>query len=565
MEDGFGDGRGEASILISHTHWDHVQGLPFFSPLYRAGNRIQIFARQRDTHLEAVFSQQHGAPYFPVPLSAMQAEMSFHALVEGASFELGRARITSTRLNHPWTAMAYRIDVDRAAVVYCSDTAPFTDLLLGREFMVDPPALDRPLPPDVATELARMRAAVVALAAGADLLIYDTQFTRDEYRLRPHWGHSHPDDALAIARDAGVQPAVPVPPRAAAQRRRQRRDPRRLARRRRRRRRSVRGAERVRGPGADPGGRLSDDGEATMKIRFWGVRGSIPAPGPDTIRYGGNTACVSVHGRSGGLVIIDMGTGLMHLGNALMAGAFGAGTGAATILLSHAHWDHIQGLGFFAPVFVPGNTFTVWGPGGSSDVLEEILEGQMDPNFSPLQTLKNFSARFDVRAIELGAPLSSRRALASPRASTPHGATTALAFRITEPGNPGPATRGARCARPQLRLRLRRRPARPPPAPTPTRSRSTAAPTSCSTTRPTGPPTRPPAATAGSRPTRTPPPRPSPPAPGAWSPSTTTRTTATTTSTSWSPAAAARSTTAAAPRSSCAPPARATSWRSNSI
>jgi len=205
MEDGFADGRGEASILISHTHWDHVQGLPFFSPLYRAGNRIQIFARQRDTHLEAVFSQQHGAPYFPVPLSAMHAEMSFHAITEGAQFELGGARVTSTRLNHPWTALAYRIDADRASVVYCSDTAPFTDLLLGREFMDAPPALDRPLPPDVAAELARMRAAVVALAAGTDLLIYDTQFTHDEYRLRPHWGHSHPDDALAIARDARVR------------------------------------------------------------------------------------------------------------------------------------------------------------------------------------------------------------------------------------------------------------------------------------------------------------------------------------------------------------------------
>jgi phosphoribosyl 1,2-cyclic phosphodiesterase len=205
MEESFRDGRGETSILISHTHWDHVQGLPFFSPLYRAGNRIQIFARHRDTHLEAVFSQQQGAPYFPVPLSALQAEMSFHALIEGAEFTLGRARIASTRLNHPWTALAYRIDVDRAAVVYCSDTAPFTDLLLGREFVVDAPALDGPPPPDVAAELARMRAALVGLAAGADLLIYDTQFTYDEYRQRPHWGHSHPDDALAIAREAGVQ------------------------------------------------------------------------------------------------------------------------------------------------------------------------------------------------------------------------------------------------------------------------------------------------------------------------------------------------------------------------
>lgn len=205
MEEAFGDGRGKASILISHTHWDHVQGLPFFSPLYRAGNQIEIFARHRDTHLEAVFSQQHGAPYFPVPLSAMHAEMSFHALTEGARFELGGARITSTRLNHPWTALAYRVEVDGAVVVYCADTAPFTDLLLGNEFVTRAPALDQPLAPDIAAELARMRAGVVALADRADLLIYDTQFTHDEYRLRPHWGHSHPDDAIAIARDARVK------------------------------------------------------------------------------------------------------------------------------------------------------------------------------------------------------------------------------------------------------------------------------------------------------------------------------------------------------------------------
>jgi len=205
MEEAFGDGRGDASILISHTHWDHVQGLPFFSPLYRAGNQIQIFARERDTHLEAVFSQQHETPYFPVPLSAMQADMAFHALTEGARFDIGRAKITSTRLNHPWIALAYRIEVDGAAIAYCADTAPFTELLLGTEFVVQAPSLDTPLPPDTAAELARMRAGVVALAAGADLLIYDTQFTLAEYRLRPHWGHSHPDDAIAIARDAGVK------------------------------------------------------------------------------------------------------------------------------------------------------------------------------------------------------------------------------------------------------------------------------------------------------------------------------------------------------------------------
>jgi phosphoribosyl 1,2-cyclic phosphodiesterase len=168
-----------------------------------------------------------------------------------------------------------------------------------------------------------------------------------------------------------------------------------------------------------------------MKIRFWGVRGSIPAPGPETIRYGGNTACVSVHTAAGGLLIIDMGTGLMHLGNALLAGAFGKGAGRATVLLSHTHWDHIQGLGFFAPVFVAGNAFTVWGPGGSPEVLEGILEGQMDPNFSPLQTLKNFSATFDVQAITPGVALEAEGVTIVAREHA-HGTTTALAFRITE-------------------------------------------------------------------------------------------------------------------------------------
>jgi phosphoribosyl 1,2-cyclic phosphodiesterase len=204
MEDAFGDGKGTASVLISHTHWDHVQGLPFFSPLYRAGNKIQIFARQRDMHLEAVFSAQHNAPYFPVPLNAMQAEMSFHELIEGASFNIGKAKITCARLNHPWVAIAYRVDVDRASVVYCSDTAPFSDMLLGRDFIERPPDAGT-LPPAIQDELQTMRAGVVALAKDADLLIYDTQFTPEEYRSRPHWGHSRPDDAIEIAREAKVK------------------------------------------------------------------------------------------------------------------------------------------------------------------------------------------------------------------------------------------------------------------------------------------------------------------------------------------------------------------------
>jgi phosphoribosyl 1,2-cyclic phosphodiesterase len=170
-----------------------------------------------------------------------------------------------------------------------------------------------------------------------------------------------------------------------------------------------------------------------VKIKFWGVRGSIPAPGPETNRYGGNTSCVSVTTASGGLIIIDMGTGLMHLGNSLLGTDFGKGKGRATILLSHTHWDHIQGLGFFPPVFIGGNNFTVWGPGGSPKVLEDILEGQMDPNFSPLQTLKNLAATVDVRSATSEESFDAEGARVFAREHA-HGATTALAFRIEDAG-----------------------------------------------------------------------------------------------------------------------------------
>jgi phosphoribosyl 1,2-cyclic phosphodiesterase len=169
-----------------------------------------------------------------------------------------------------------------------------------------------------------------------------------------------------------------------------------------------------------------------VKIRFWGVRGSIPAPGPDTVRYGGNTSCVSVELQSGHLVIVDMGTGLMALGNQLLGRGFGAGgNGHATILLSHAHWDHIQGFGFFAPVFVPGNRFDVYGNAQSSAALEGILEGQMNPHFSPLHTLRNLGASLRFSSVVPGEPFAVGGATVR-AAKNPHGGTTSLAFRIDD-------------------------------------------------------------------------------------------------------------------------------------
>ncbi len=114
-----------------------------------------------------------------------------------------------------------------------------------------------------------------------------------------------------------------------------------------------------------------------MRIKFWGVRGSIAVPGPDTLEVGGNTSCVEV--RCGDtLVILDGGTGIRLLGQALLP----LMPVEAYIFFSHVHWDHIQGFPFFTPAFVPGNRFAMYGGNDVTHTLEETLAGQMDyPSF----------------------------------------------------------------------------------------------------------------------------------------------------------------------------------------
>ncbi len=170
-----------------------------------------------------------------------------------------------------------------------------------------------------------------------------------------------------------------------------------------------------------------------MEITFWGVRGSIPAPGPATVRYGGNTSCVSVRLSQGGLVILDCGTGARNLGLALAAEAFGKGQGQATMLLSHAHWDHIQGFPFFIPLYVPGNTFSIFGGAKSPDLLEQFLEGQMAAQYFPVQTLRNMGASITMHAVQEHKPFDVSGAQISAHAN-PHGPTGALAFRIEDAG-----------------------------------------------------------------------------------------------------------------------------------
>lgn len=206
MRGDFESGRGQIHILISHTHWDHIQGMPFFSPLYRDGNRLFVYARRRnDANLRSVFAAQSQAPYFPVPFHETRAELNFRELRDSATFQIEEARVSCVRLNHPYIATAYAIAADGAKVAYVSDTAPFSDILFGEEFMAGPPPPDHVLPKKDRDELAAMRSDVVRLCEGADLVIYDTMFTADDYKRTPHFGHSRPGDAIEICRAAGAR------------------------------------------------------------------------------------------------------------------------------------------------------------------------------------------------------------------------------------------------------------------------------------------------------------------------------------------------------------------------
>ncbi len=122
-----------------------------------------------------------------------------------------------------------------------------------------------------------------------------------------------------------------------------------------------------------------------MQIRFWGTRGSVPTPGPGTVRYGGNTSCVEVRTGAGDLIVIDCGTGARALGQSLVADYNETGVAPrGSILISHTHWDHIHGLPFFAPLFIPGSRWDIYGPHGLSNSLDRVLAGQMEYQYFPV-------------------------------------------------------------------------------------------------------------------------------------------------------------------------------------
>ncbi|MDE3053848.1 MAG: MBL fold metallo-hydrolase [Gemmatimonadota bacterium] len=135
----------------------------------------------------------------------------------------------------------------------------------------------------------------------------------------------------------------------------------------------------------------------SLRLQFWGTRGSIPSPGPQTVRYGGNTPSVEVRTTDGWLIILDAGTGLRELGRSLLARANGAPI-TGDIFLTHAHWDHIQGIPFFAPIFHRGNHFTIWGAKTLETSIDRVVRDQMSPVVFPV-TFEELDARIDFSEI----------------------------------------------------------------------------------------------------------------------------------------------------------------------
>jgi phosphoribosyl 1,2-cyclic phosphodiesterase len=172
-------GRIEADIFFTHYHWDHIHGFPFFAPAYAPENLFRVWGERRGGRsVKDILAGQMAMPYFPVPLSAMRAQIDLRDVGPGQTLELGPATIRTQALNHPGKALSYRIEHAGKAIVYATDTE----------------------------HGARLDERLVRHAAGADILIYDAAYTDQEIRHgRKGWGHSTWREGVKVARAAGVR------------------------------------------------------------------------------------------------------------------------------------------------------------------------------------------------------------------------------------------------------------------------------------------------------------------------------------------------------------------------
>lgn len=184
-----------ANILLGHTHWDHIQGFPFFVPAFVKGNSIAIYGPEGSRgSLHDVLAGQMEFTYFPVELNQLPAAISYHDLTEGIH-EIAGTRVVTQFLHHPAITLGYRIEADGVAVVYLVDHEPFSDQLWRGD--AEPGHID-----SILHEGDRRHAKFMA---GADLVIHDAQYTPEEAGSKKTFGHSTYDYAVQIASAAGVR------------------------------------------------------------------------------------------------------------------------------------------------------------------------------------------------------------------------------------------------------------------------------------------------------------------------------------------------------------------------
>jgi phosphoribosyl 1,2-cyclic phosphodiesterase len=183
-------------ILLSHTHWDHIQGFPFFRPGFKPEARFTIYGCDGYPRtLAQILADQMAVQYFPVSLDHMEAHIDFQAL-PSQPLEFGPVIIDHLHMNHPGLAVGYRVHSAGKSFVYTGDHEPFRE-----------PCLDMlgSLTPDDEAYLERRFATLVDFCRGADLLITDAQYTDDEYQAHIGWGHSPTSYAVRLAASAGVK------------------------------------------------------------------------------------------------------------------------------------------------------------------------------------------------------------------------------------------------------------------------------------------------------------------------------------------------------------------------
>jgi phosphoribosyl 1,2-cyclic phosphodiesterase len=171
----------DVTVLLSHVHWDHIQGLPFFAPIFVPGTRMHVVSGANGTPLRDTLRRQMSAPTFPVDLNDVPAALTYHEVRDKQRLVLGAAEVTAVKANHPDAVFAYRIEHAGRAIVYATDTEHYA-------------CVDQRL---------------VALARNADLLIYDAQYLPEEYAgltgfSRVGWGHSTYEAGVELARAANV-------------------------------------------------------------------------------------------------------------------------------------------------------------------------------------------------------------------------------------------------------------------------------------------------------------------------------------------------------------------------